>query len=523
MDEVIRGAVRVQPPPAPPELSRPARIYVGVVVAAGAIAIVAGLVYGDLSGTTGRPALFWFLASMVLVGELLPITIPRHDDVEEFTTSTTFAFALVLAIGTAPAMLTLAAASALADLAHRKVWWKVLFNLGQYAVSIGAAGLVYWSLGGSPGLGLTDAVPLAASATAFFVLNYILPGVGIAMASGEPILASLRADAAFQAGAAAPLLALAPVVLIVAEQALAWSATVILPLAAVYVGARIAVENSRLVVRLEESLERLAGLNRAKDEFVAVVSHELRTPLTSIKGSLRTMLRYGHGMSDEDREPLLEAADRQSEHLEALIEQLLLVARLDADVEPLRLAPVDIRGVLRRVVEASSVHARGHTIDLRIDDALPSVHTDELKVHQILSNLLDNALKYSPPRTRVTLRARTDDAGVLVAVQDEGPGIPAKEQERVFERFYQVDQSSTREVGGMGLGLYISRRMAQAIGATVRLERSGAEGSMFTVLVPSAPPRDASGDGGEGRAGAGGLPGDGAAWPSLGVSPPHPA
>ena len=522
MDEVIRGTVKVQPPPAPPELSRSARTFVGVVVAAGAIAIAAALWFGDFVLVGDETRLFWLLAAMVLAGELLPITIPRHDDVEEFTTSTTFAFALVLAIGTGPAVLTLAAASALADLVHRKVWWKVLFNLGQYAVSIGAAGLVYWSLGGSSALGLADVGPLAASAATFFVLNYVLPGVGIALASADPILASLRADAAFQAGAAAPLLALAPVVIIVAERHPAWSATVILPLAAVYVGARIAVENSRLVVRLQESLERLAGLNRAKDEFVAVVSHELRTPLTSIKGILRTMLRYGRGMSEEDRSPLLEAADRQSEHLEALIEQLLLVARLDADVEPLRLAPVDVGMVLRRAVEASSVHARGHTIDLRIEESLPPVHTDELKVHQILSNLLDNALKYSPPRTRVTLRARAGEPGVLVTVEDEGPGIPAKEQERVFERFYQVDQSSTREVGGMGLGLYICRRMAQAIGATVRLERSDAQGSVFTVLVPTAPPHGASEGDREARAGAG-EPSDAAAWPALGLSPPHSA
>jgi signal transduction histidine kinase len=228
-------------------------------------------------------------------------------------------------------------------------------------------------------------------------------------------------------------------------------------------------------------------------------------------------------MSEEDRDPLLEAADRQTEHLEALIEQLLLVARLDADVEPLRLAPVDVGLLLRRAVEASSVHARGHTIDLRVEDSLPSVHTDELKVHQILSNLLDNALKYSPPRTSVTLRAQRDGQGVLVAVEDEGPGIPAKEQDRVFERFYQVDQSSTREVGGMGLGLYICRRMAQAIGATVRLERSGPEGSVFTVLVPLAPPRAAPEDGRGGRADVGEASGNGAPWPPLDVSPPNSA
>jgi signal transduction histidine kinase len=122
------------------------------------------------------------------------------------------------------------------------------------------------------------------------------------------------------------------------------------------------------------------------------------------------------------------------------------------------------------------------------------IETDEAKVHHILSNLVENALKYSPPDTRVTVRATTTGDGILVTVEDEGPGIPAESQDRVFERFYQVDSSITRSVGGTGLGLYICRKMADAIGARLWLDRSGPDGSAFCLFVPRTPPADADGE-----------------------------
>jgi len=109
-------------------------------------------------------------------------------------------------------------------------------------------------------------------------------------------------------------------------------------------------------------------------------------------------------------------------------------------------------------------------------------------VYEIISNLLDNALKYSPPKSRVSVRGVRHSDGVLVSVTDEGRGVPVDLQEKIFERFYQVDQSSTRAVGGTGLGLYICRKMTDVIGGRLWLERSDDSGSVFSFWIPSTPP-----------------------------------
>jgi signal transduction histidine kinase len=119
---------------------------------------------------------------------------------------------------------------------------------------------------------------------------------------------------------------------------------------------------------------------------------------------------------------------------------------------------------------------------------LGAIETDPGKAHQIVLNLLDNAVKYSPDGSRVTVRAARDGSGALILVADQGSGIPPEQQEKVFDRFYQVDQSATRQVGGTGLGLYICRKLAETIGGRIWLERSGSDGSEFALWLPDTPP-----------------------------------
>ncbi|HXF35693.1 MAG TPA: ATP-binding protein, partial [Actinomycetota bacterium] len=479
---------------------RPLEVYVALVSGTGLVVLAwfaATVPVGDI---WLAPGAFWWFSVFLVAAELLPIRVPRASEVEEVSTSTTFAFALLLGFGGRIAALSLAVASAVADLAHRKPPWKALFNVGQYTLSVGAARAVYLLLGGVVAFHGADVVAgrnllaVAASAAAFFVVNDALTGIALALAEGQPVLRYLRRDLLFQSTTAGALLALSPIVVVAAERNTWLIPLVALPVAAVYWGATVSLENARLIASLERSLQRLTELNRLKDDFVAVVSHELRTPLTSIQGYLKTLLQLGEELPEDQRRSFLQAADRQGDRLRRLIEQLLVVARLESGAERSTISWVSLPELVDHVVDELRPRAHGHTFDVRLAPGRDRIRTDEGKLHQILSNLVENALKYSPPDTRVTVRIQDHPEGVLITVEDEGPGIPPEHRERVFERFFQGDQTSTRRVGGIGLGLYICRSLAEAIGAKVWIERTGPTGTVFALLLPPAPP----GEGDEG-------------------------
>jgi signal transduction histidine kinase len=342
--------------------------------------------------------------------------------------------------------------------------------------------------------------PIVVAALAFFLVNDLVTSTAIALSRGVSIPRYVLEDLAFQGLTTAALCALSPVVIALADEDPWLMLLVAVPVAAVHLGATASLRNTELVHRLQEALEHEKELGRLKDDFVAVVSHELRTPLTSIQGYLKTMLQLGPQLGREQERSFLEAADRQSDRLRRLIEQLLAVARLESDAEPVTLSLVSIEQVARHAVDELRASAHGHTFDLRFDPTLPLIETDEAKVHQILSNLIENALKYSPPDTRVTVRGARMGDGLVVSVEDEGRGIPEEAHERIFDRFYQVDSSATRSVGGTGLGLYICRKLADTLGGRLWLERSGPEGTVFRLWIPSSP---AAAEGEEEAAGPG--------------------
>ena len=441
----------------------------------------------DVEAIRANRAEFWVFAILALVGELFPITVPRERDTEEIVTSTTFGFAVLLAFGTAAAALVFAGATIVADLVFGKRPIKLLFNVGQYTLSVAAAGAVLDALGGADEITIASLGAVFASAATLFLVNDVLAGIALALSRREPILPYLLSDFWFQAGTAAALFAMSPIVIVVAERSVLLVPLLAIPVVAAYWGATASLENSRLVSRLEEALETEKELSRMKDDFVAVVSHELRTPLTSIQGYIKTLLQLGPDLGEEQRRSFLEASDRQSGRLRRLIEQLLAVARLESQVEPLTLSYSSVEQVAQRVVDELRVSAHGHTFDLRFPAGLPLINTDEEKVHQVLSNLVENALKYSPPDTRIAVRAEERDGGILIRVEDEGRGIPREAHDRIFDRFYQVDSSATRSVGGTGLGLYICRKTAETLGGRLRLERSGPEGTVFSFWLPERP------------------------------------
>ncbi len=469
---------------------KPVHRYVAAVSVVGLGVLVVVTVRDGINQVSHAPSAFWLFVLFVVVGEVFPIRVTRLAEIDEITTSTTFTFALMLMFGTAGAVLALAAASAVADLVYRKPLWKTGFNVAQYTLSMTAAGWTYYELGGRHAITTHIGAFVAAAAT-FFFLNGVLTDVAVGLAQDVPLLGYIARDFVFQAYTAPALMALAPVVVVAADRSLWLIPLLALPIGSVYWGATVALENTRLVGQLHESLAHMTELNKLKDEFVAVVSHELRTPLTSIQGYLKTVLQMPGALGDEQHRSFLEAADRQGDRLRHLIEQLLAVARIESNVEPLRLSAVRLDSLARQLVEELGPRGRGHVFDLRVAPDMRELETDEAKAYQILSNLIENAIKYSPPDTRIVIRVDTSGHGVRVSVEDEGPGIPGEAQDRIFDRFFQVDQSLTRRVGGTGLGLYICRRMAEIIGARVWLERSTREGSVFSLEIPAAPPERA--------------------------------
>ena len=251
--------------------------------------------------------------------------------------------------------------------------------------------------------------------------------------------------------------------------------------------AAVAVRNSLLLERLERALAHETEMGRLKDEFVATVSHELRTPLTNVQASVKTLLRRDVRFTPAEQHEFLLAADRHTERLKRLIEDILFAARVETE-EPLSrpTQEIGLAGLIARLVEDEAYGEGRERIDVVISDTVPPVRGIEEDVYRILRNLIDNALKYSPEKERVTVIVGVDADGVVVRVRDRGQGIEPDQRDRIFDRFYQVDQSDTRRVGGVGMGLYICRRAAERLGGRIWLEESDASGSVFAVRLPTA-------------------------------------
>jgi two-component system, OmpR family, phosphate regulon sensor histidine kinase PhoR len=224
-------------------------------------------------------------------------------------------------------------------------------------------------------------------------------------------------------------------------------------------------------------------LEQMRSEFVATVSHELRTPLASIYGAAMTLRGRTEG-TDLQRE-LLSIVTGESERLVQIVEEILLASELTSGELALRLERVDAAGVAERAVEAARPRLP-HNLSLELEtaDGLPPVSADEAKARQVLVNLIDNAVKYSPSGGRIALRLERRNGYVQIAVKDEGLGIPPAEQEHIFEKFYRLDPDMARGVGGTGLGLYICRELAERMGGRVHVKSWPGVGSTFYFELP---------------------------------------
>jgi signal transduction histidine kinase/HAMP domain-containing protein len=229
-------------------------------------------------------------------------------------------------------------------------------------------------------------------------------------------------------------------------------------------------------------------LDRLKDEFVATVSHELRTPLTSMMGFLE-MLREGEaGQLTDEQKRFLAIVYRSSERLQRLVGDLLFVARLDANGLQLQFGDVRLDAVAREAVESSTAFARAREVALEAElQPVPHLWGDRERLAQLLSNLVSNALKFTPAGGRVTVRTFVDSPNAVLEVADTGIGIPEGEQDRVFERFFRSSTATEQAIPGTGLGLVISKAIVERHGGTIAVTSRSAEGTCFRVELPLEP------------------------------------
>ncbi len=240
-------------------------------------------------------------------------------------------------------------------------------------------------------------------------------------------------------------------------------------------------------VAVFHDVTEIRRLEQVRRDFVANVSHELRTPLTAIKGYAETLL--GGALEDPPRAAeFVEVIARHAERLRALIEDLLDLAAIEQGEAPTALGPVSVREVATQAESTLRPAALNKRQDLRVTLAadLPDVLADRDRLAQVLINLLDNAVKFTPEDGRIDIAAVMEGGRIVITVRDTGVGIPPGEQERIFERFYRVDRSRDRREGGTGLGLAIAKHLTQAMGGSIEVESAPGSGTTFRISLAVA-------------------------------------
>jgi PAS domain S-box-containing protein len=230
------------------------------------------------------------------------------------------------------------------------------------------------------------------------------------------------------------------------------------------------------------------ALEQIRKDLVATVSHELRTPLAAIYGSALTLARQDLQLEDGMESKLLGVIVEESSRLADIVNELLVASQLDAGRLDVHIEHCDPRSLVESVLDAARTHLpEGITVELELGkNDLPPVAADEGQLRQVLGNVIDNAVKYSPDGGDVRVRLERLDDVVRFVIADQGLGIPPGEQDRIFEKFYRLDPDMVRGIGGTGLGLYISRELVRRVNGRIWIEPNGVRGSIFYVEIPAA-------------------------------------
>jgi signal transduction histidine kinase len=247
----------------------------------------------------------------------------------------------------------------------------------------------------------------------------------------------------------------------------------------------IAIENVRLFDEIQDKSRQLAEASQHKSQFLASMSHELRTPLNAILGYNELIVDGIYGTPTEKMQAVLKRVESNGRHLLGLINAVLDLSKIEAGQLTLTISDYSMREVVQTVAAATESLAAEKNLLLKteISDNLPAAKGDERRITQALLNLVGNAIKFTEAG-EVALKASAQDGAFQLAVADTGPGIAAKDQERIFEEFQQVDSSSTRRKGGTGLGLAISKKIVEMHGGRIWVESELGRGSTFLFTLP---------------------------------------
>ena len=241
------------------------------------------------------------------------------------------------------------------------------------------------------------------------------------------------------------------------------------------------------VVALFHDISRLKQADEIRRDFVANVSHELRTPLSIFHGNLETLLEAAD-LDEKETRHIYEVMKRHSDRLNLLVNDLLSLARLESKEANLQLAEIRLPDFLEEVARDWKKRLAGKNLrlELEVPDNFPTLRADERRLEEVVHNLLDNAVKYSPQNGRILIQAGAPDQEVVLSVSDEGIGIAAADLPRIFERFYRADRARSRKLAGTGLGLSIVKHIAQLHGGRVEAESVLGQGTIIRVILPKS-------------------------------------
>jgi signal transduction histidine kinase len=247
--------------------------------------------------------------------------------------------------------------------------------------------------------------------------------------------------------------------------------------------------------KIEEQIKQLKKLDKIKSNFLNITSHELRTPISAIKGYIQMILKEKLGEINDEQKKSLEIALRNANRLDNLIQDLLDISRLDSGRMKFIPEKTNINNMIKETVETMKTLADKKQIKINtmIDQNLPDLTIDGERIKQVIINLLNNAIKFSPNSSTIKIYVRKKQDEILVEIEDLGRGIPENQKDNIFDAFYQVKSNEDKKLGGVGLGLAISRGIILAHGGRIWIESTIGKGSKFTFTLPLKSVQDIEG------------------------------